>query len=141
MYAYRPTLDIPLTSSQKIPATGIVESGATDIYFSTDSPIVNVDLSSPTVKVGTATGQTQQSTGTGDLNLPQIPSGLPITGHIMPGFHHTLIGVGPLCDADCTFTLTREAVIVRDMRSTPVLTGWHENSGPRLWRIALQPGE
>ena len=23
----------------------------------------------------------------------------------------------------------------------PVLTGWRKNSGTRLWRIALQPGE
>ena len=59
----------------------------------------------------------------------------------MPGFRHTLIGVGPLCDADCTVTFTREAVIVQDTRGTPVLTGWRKNSGPRLYRIALQTGE
>ena len=59
----------------------------------------------------------------------------------MPGFRHTLIGVGPLCDADCTITFTRAAVIVRDARGTPVLTGWRYQSGPRLWRISLQPGK
>ena len=59
----------------------------------------------------------------------------------MPGFRHTLIEVGLLCDADCTVTFACEAVIVRDTRGTPVLTGWRENSGPRLWRISLQPGE
>ena len=59
----------------------------------------------------------------------------------MPGFRHTLIGVGPLCDAYFTVTFTRAAVIVRDARSTPVLAGWRENSGPCLYRIALQPGE
>ena len=59
----------------------------------------------------------------------------------MPGFCHTLIGVGPLCDAYFTVTFTCETVIVRDTCSTPVLTGWRENSGPRLWRISLQPGE
>ena len=112
-----------------------------DIYFAAYAPIVNVNLSSPSVKEGTATGQTQQSTGTGGLNLPQLPSGFPLTGHIIPGFSHTLIGVGPLCDADCTVTFTHESVIVRDMRGTPVLTRWRENSGPRLWIIALQPGE
>ena len=41
----------------------------------------------------------------------------------MPGFRHTLIWVGPLHDADCTVTFTREAVIVLDTRGTPVLTG------------------
>ena len=59
----------------------------------------------------------------------------------MPGFRHTLIGVGPLCDADCTVTFTHEAVIVRDARGIPVITGWREHSVPRLWIIALQPGE
>ena len=59
----------------------------------------------------------------------------------MPGFRHTLIGVGPLCDADCTVTFTRAEVIVRDARGIPVLTGWREHSGPRLLIIALQPDE
>ena len=138
---FSPTLKNIVHSSQNIQATGIFDSGATYIYFSADDPIVNVDLSDPKVKVGTATGQSQQSTGTWDLNLPQIPSGFPITGHIMPGFCHTLIGVGPLCDADCTVTLTRAAVKVRDARGTPVLTGQRKNSGPRLWIIALKIGE
>ena len=59
----------------------------------------------------------------------------------MPGLLHTLIGAGPLCDADYTFTFTSAAVIVRDTRGIPVLTGWREHSGPRLWRIDLQPGK
>ena len=59
----------------------------------------------------------------------------------MPGFRHTLIYVGPLCDAECTVTFIRAAVIIRDAQGSPVLTGWREQSGPRLWRIALQPGE
>ena len=59
----------------------------------------------------------------------------------MPGFCHTFIGVDPLCDADCTVTFTRAAVIVRGARGMPVLTGWRKNSRPRLWRIVLQPGE
>ena len=56
----------------------------------------------------------------------------------MPGFRHTLIGVGPLCDADCTVTFTSAAVVVRDPHGNPVPTGWREQSGLRLWRIALQ---
>ena len=59
----------------------------------------------------------------------------------MPGFRHTLICVGPICDADCTVTFTRAAVIVRYARGIPVLTGWRKHSGTRLWRISLQPRE
>ena len=101
--------------------------------------MVNKDRAAPNVTVGTATGKTQLSTGTGELNLPKLPANFAVTGHIMPGFRHTLIGVGPLCDADCTVTFTSAAVVVRDLHGNPVLTGWREQSGRRLWRIALQP--
>ena len=59
----------------------------------------------------------------------------------MPGFRHTLFGVGPLCDAECTVTFTSAAVVVRDTHGNPVLPGWREQSGPRLRIIALQPDE
>ena len=59
----------------------------------------------------------------------------------MPDFRHTLVSVGPLCDADCTVTFTREAVIVQDKQGTSVLTGWSEATGFRLWIISLKPGE
>ena len=59
----------------------------------------------------------------------------------MPGFRHTLKSVGLLCDAYCTVTFTCVAVIVRDARGIPVLTGLREHSKIRLWRIALQPVE
>ena len=59
----------------------------------------------------------------------------------MPGFPHTLIGVGPLCDANCKVTFIQEAVIERNKQCKDILTGWHESTGPRLCRIALQPGQ
>ena len=86
-------------------------------------------------------GQTQQSAGTGNLALTHLPSEFTTKGHLVPGFHHTLIEVGPLCDADCAVTFTRKAVIVRDKQSTAVLTGWRDSTGPRIWRISLQPGK
>ena len=95
----------------------------------------------PKVTVGTDTRQTQRSTDTVKLNLPKLPANFPVIGHIMPGFKHTLIGVGPLCDADCTVTFTSADVLVWDMHGNPVLTGRREQSGPRLWRISLQPDE
>ena len=118
-----PTLKNIVHSSQNPQATGIVDSGTTDIYFSDDAPIVNIHLSDPKVTVGTANVQSQQSSGKGELTTPKFPSGFSVTGNIMPGFRHTLIGVGPLCDADCTVTFPRAAVVVRDARGMPVLTG------------------
>ena len=93
------------------------------------------------VTVVTETEQTQQSTVTGDLSLSHTQSVFPIKGHLMPGFYHTLIGVGPLCDADCAVTFTRKAVIVQDKQGTLLLTGWSDATWPRIWRIALLPGD
>ena len=95
----------------------------------------------PKVKVVTATGQTQKSTVTGDLDFPHIPLGFPIKGHLMSGFRYTLIGLDPLCDADCTVAFTRKSVIVQEKYGTPLLTCWREATGSRLWIIALQTGE
>ena len=97
--------------------------------------------SAPRLTVGKATGQTQQSAGTGNLALPHIPSEFPTKGQLMPGLCHTLIGVGPLCGAKFVVTFTRDAVIVHYKQGTAVLTSWRESTGPQLWRIDLQPGD
>ena len=122
--SYSPTITNRKSNSTSIQAIGIVDSGDTDIYFSADAPMVNIDRAAPKVTIGTATGQTQLSTVTGEINLPKLHANFPVTGHIMPGFRHTLIDVGPLCDADCTVIFTSAAVIVRDLHGNPVLTGW-----------------
>ena len=44
-------------------------------------------------------------------------------------------------DADCAVIFMREAVIVRDNQGRLLLTGWRDATWPRLWRIALLPGE
>ena len=103
--------------------------------------MVNIDHAATKVTVGIATRQTQQSTGTRDLALPHLPLGFLLKGYLMPGFRHNLIGLGPLCDADCTVTFTRKAVIICDKHGTAVLTGWRETTGTRLWWIVLIPGE
>ena len=88
--------------------------------------MVNKYRVAPKVTVGTATRKNQQSTGTGSLDLPHLPLGFLIKGHLLPGFRHTLIVVGPLCDSDYAVTFTRDAVIARDKQGTAVLTGWCE---------------
>ena len=103
--------------------------------------MANIDHAAPKVKVGTAKGQAKKSAGTVNLALTHLPLDFPIKWHLMPGFRHTLIGVGDLCDADCAVTFTHEAVIVRKNHGTAVITGWCEATGLRIWLIDLQPGE
>ena len=57
----------------------------------------------------------------------------------MPGFATTLVGIGPICDAGFTVTFSDTRVIVRDKENDPVLTGWREQQGPKLWHFNLLP--
>ena len=107
--------------------------------------MVNIDCAATKVTVGTATGQTKVFIGTGELNLPRLPDNFPVTGHIMPGFRHTLIGVGPLCDADCTVTFTSAVVVVRDPQATThvlvnVTVQSASQSGPTPIKVCLITG-
>ena len=55
----------------------------------------------------------------------------------MPGFNHTLLGVGPIYDNDWTVTFSHDAVVVRYSKNRTILTGWSEEQTPYLWHIAL----
>ena len=55
----------------------------------------------------------------------------------MPAFTNTLIGVGPICDADCTVVFKKKDVTVLSPKGEPILQGWREEKLPRLWRVAL----
>ena len=57
----------------------------------------------------------------------------------MPSFHHTLIGLIPICDSYCKVIFTKNNVIIYDQRESPILTGWQEKNCTRLWCIALTP--
>ena len=57
----------------------------------------------------------------------------------MPGFQENLIGIGPICDADYSVTLTKDTVSIYNPKGHRVLMGWREKEGPRLWRMYLLP--
>ena len=59
----------------------------------------------------------------------------------MPTFTNTLIGVGPICDANYTVVFKKEDVTVISPEGKPILQGWREKKLPRLWRFALRPDE
>ena len=59
----------------------------------------------------------------------------------MPKFTNTLIGVGPICDANCTVVFRKEDVTFISLTGKPIIQGWRENKLPRLWRFALRPNE
>jgi hypothetical protein len=59
------------------------------------------------------------------------------SGHVMPNFPHTLIGLGPFADQDCTIVLTKTTVAVYLPDSHPILLGWRDETGLHLWHFPL----
>ena len=57
----------------------------------------------------------------------------------MTSFTNKLIGVGPICDSDCTVVFTKKYVTVISPKGKKILTGWREKKLPRIWRFALKP--
>ena len=44
-----------------------------------------------------------------------------------------------MCGANCTVTFLKRAVNIYSPNGTPLITGWREPDGPRLWRMYLLP--
>jgi hypothetical protein len=55
----------------------------------------------------------------------------------MPSFPHTLIGLGPFADLGCKIVFTKTSVTVYHPDGHPILAGWRDKTGPRLWHFPL----
>jgi hypothetical protein len=63
--------------------------------------------------------------------LPLVAS----SGHVMHNFPHTLIGLGPFVDQNCTIVFTKTVVTVYHPGGHPILSGWQDETGPGLWHF------
>ena len=99
--------------------------------------MTNIDLTAPKVYVGTATGDRKESSASADIGLSTLPPGSK-AGHIMPSFAHSLVGIGPICDADCKVLFSKHDVIVYNKDHKPILRGWREKTAAKLWRFSLR---
>ena len=87
--------------------TGIADSGATDFYFAPDAPVINYNFQAPTVGVRVANGRPECSVASATLaSVPSLPQAAK-SGHVMPPFPHTLIGLGPFADLGCNIVFTK----------------------------------
>jgi len=130
-YTPNPPLDI-------LPShTGIADSGANDFYFAPDAPVTNYNPQAPTVGVRVANGRPERLVASATLALfPSLPQAS-MTGHVMPAFPHTLIGLGPFADLGCKIVFTKTSVTVFHPDGHPLLSGWRDETGPRLWHFPL----
>ncbi len=55
----------------------------------------------------------------------------------MPSFPHTLIGLGPFANQGYKIVFDKTSVTVFHPNSNPILKGWRNLDGPRLWRFPL----
>ena len=117
--------------------TAIVDSGASGWNFTPESLVPNANKTAATIRVGTATGQAQESEASCKLPLPDLPSGL--FGHVMSGLKHNMLGIGNLCDKYCKDLFTKQSFIIYDRNNKPFLKGWRETSGAKMWCISLRP--
>ena len=114
-------------------------SGATQLYIAPNAPHGPLDKIAATFKVGTSNGKVATSAAKATLTIPQLAADFPTTGCIMPDFTNTLIGVGPICDANCTVAFKKQDVTVLSPEGKPILQGRREKKLPRLWHFALKP--
>jgi len=115
--------------------TGITDSGTTDFYFAPDAPVTNPQA--PTVGVRVANGRPEHSVASATLaSVPSLPQAS-MTGHVMPTFPHTLIGLGPFADLNGKIVFTKSSVTVYHHDGHTLLSGWRDETGPRLWHFPL----
>ncbi len=117
--------------------TAIANTGATDHYFTSATPLMKINPAAPRTTIRMATGEQRTSTATAQLAIPAIPSEAAQTGNIIPGLTNNLLSLGKLCDASCTVQLDKHMLRVHDKHGNIILTGHCKLTGARLWRIDI----
>ena len=118
--------------------TGIADSGASGFYFAPGAHVTNINSKAPAIGVEVANGLPVRSIASATLaSVPSLPNSA-MKGHVMPSFPHTLVGLGPFADQDCQIIFTKTDVTVLDPHGRPILNGWREQEGARLWRFPLK---
>ena len=117
--------------------TAIADTGATDHYFTSTAPLLDVNPNAPQITIRTATGERRSSSATAQFALPTILDQAARTGHIIPGLTNNLLSLGKLCDAGYTATLDKHILSVHNKQGNLILTGYRELTGTRLWRVDI----
>ena len=118
-----------------------MDSDTNHLYIAPSAPHGPPDTSAATISVGKANGQVENSLEKATLPIPQLAADLTTTGYIMPSFTNTIVGVGPICDADCTVVFTKQDVTLLSPKREAIITGWREKKLPKLCSFALKPTE
>jgi hypothetical protein len=123
----------------KVPAhhTGIADSGSKGHYFALDAPVTNYNPQAPTVGVRVANGHPKLLVASVTLASATALPPAALLWHVMPNVPHTLIGLGPFANQDCTIVFTQTTVTVYHPDGHPILSSWQDETGPCLWYFPL----
>jgi hypothetical protein len=117
--------------------TGIADSGASGFYFAPGTPVANYNPAAPKVGVQLANGCPESLVARATLaSVPSLPQDS-MVGHVMPTFPHSLIGLGPFANQDCTIVFNKTTVTVYNASGCTIIAGWHEQTGARLWHFPM----
>jgi hypothetical protein len=112
--------------------TGVADSGLNEHHFTPDAPVANYNPQAPTVGVRVANGGSKCLVASTTLASATALPLAALSGHVMPNLPHTLIGLGLFANQDCTIIFTQTAVTVYHPDGHRILSGWHDETGPRL---------
>ena len=115
----------------------IIDTGASDHYFTSTAPLLHINMVAPPTTICTASGKACTSSATMCLAIPAIPTLHAHTGHIMLGFSNNLISLEKLCNAGCMATVDKNQLLVHDPHGNTILQGIREPSGAHLWRATI----
>jgi hypothetical protein len=115
---------------------GVVDSGASGIYFSKKAPVTHLITSAPRIRVKIANGTKLTSSATAQLNHKPIPPAAR-HGHVMDNFPRTLINIAPLCNAGLSVTFTKHKVICQNASGTSIIEGWRHRKEDLDWYFPL----
>jgi hypothetical protein len=117
--------------------TGIAYSGSNGHYFAPNAPVDNYNPQALTIGVHVANGRPKRLVASATLASATALPPAALSGHVMLNFPHTLIGLGPFANQDCMIVFTQTAVTVYHPDGHPILSGWQDDTGPRLWHFPL----
>ncbi len=117
--------------------TGITDSGSSSFYFSPSTPVADANPHAPTVSITVANGCPEHSIASATLaSIPALPPST-MAGHVMPSFPQTLIGLSPFANQGCKIVFDKTLVTVYHPDGHPILSGWWDLDGTRLWWCAF----
>ena len=112
------------------------DTGASGFYLTPKSPCTNINPDALRILVGTNGGLPHRYSVSWELLLSNLSYK---AGHIMPHFHHNLMGIGPICEQDCQVVFEKKLVMIYSRDNYVLLSGWQESSGYKLCKFALCP--